>query len=284
MEDEKEMLEEESNNEEYTEDAESSENVASEPENEEGAGAPAAEEETEDADEDVFEYDENGDLIIPEGIDAGSTSNEDTAEEENPAAEPDPRDAELISLREELEALRSQSKDTLKKLGVDTEDVMDGLAQVAAESADIPKDEYKQQREEARKAEIAAEAKRISDFETLAAKDLAELKEIYPETKAYKHVRDMPDEVLKKFAHNRNLGLGAKEAYAAANIDGIRSGAAATGKRQAMNESKAHLQASSPKSAGQNTVRIPAKDMEMWRGMFPNKSVKELAALYKKTL
>ena len=94
----------------------------------------------------------------------------------------------------------------------------------------------------------------------------------------------MPEEVLEKFARNRNLGLPAKEAYAAANIDGIRSGAVQAGHRRAMNDSKAHLQASNPKSAKGNGIRIPAKEMEMWRGIFPDKSDKEIAALYKKTL
>ena len=94
----------------------------------------------------------------------------------------------------------------------------------------------------------------------------------------------MPVEVYKKFSRNRNLGLPAKEAYAAANIDGIRSGATAFGKRQGMNDSKAHLQSSKPKANSRSALRISAKEMETWRGMFPGKSDKEIAALYKKTL
>lgn len=274
MEDEKEMLDpvEDAAEDPVTEDHEESP--------EDAAEAPAQEPAPDAEAEDDFAYDDDGNIIIPDEIDEGSPSDE--GKEENAA--PDARDVELQRLREELDDLRSQSKDTLKKLGIETEDVMDGLASLAAESADETKEEYLAKRATARTAEREAQAKRVAEFEELAAKDLAELQQIYPETKGYKHVRDMPEEVLEKFARNRNLGLPAKEAYAAANIDGIRSGAVQVGHRRAMNDSKAHLQASNPKSAKGSGIRIPAKEMEMWRGMFPGKSDKEIAALYKKTL
>lgn len=274
MEDEKEMLDpvEDAAEDPVTEDHE---------EAPEDAAEETAQETAPDAEaEDDFAYDEDGNIIIPDEIDEGSPSDE--GKEENAA--PDARDVELQRLREELDDLRSQSKDTLKKLGIETEDVMDGLASLAAESADETKEDYLAKRAETRKAEREAQAKRVAEFEELAAKDLAELQQFYPDTKAYKHVRDMPEEILEKFARNRNLGLPAKEAYAAANIDGIRSGAVQAGHRRAMNDSKAHLQASTPKSAKGDGIRIPHSEMEMWRGMFPEKSDKEIAALYKKTL
>jgi hypothetical protein len=269
------------------------EEVAEEP-TEEAEDAEAAEaeaeaeteptEEDESASEDEFEYDENGDIIIPDGIEEESPSDGG----ENVAGAADARDDENARLREELEELRFRTKDALKKLGVDTEDVLDGLAEIASESADVSKEDYNAELEKAiakaMKEKREADAKRIADFEALAAKDLAELQQIYPDTKAYKHVRDMPEEVLKKFAQYRNMGLPAKDAYAAANVEGIRKSTAEVAKRKAMNDNKAHLQASSPKSAKGNGIRIPAKEMEMWRGMFPDKSDKEIATLYKKTL
>ena len=278
MEDEKEMLDpvEDAAEDPVTEDHEE----APEDAPEDAAEAPAQEPAPDAEAEDDFAYDDDDNIIIPDEIDEGSPSDE--GKEENAA--PDARDVELQRLREELDDLRSQSKDTLKKLGIETEDVMDGLASLAAESADETKEEYLAKRATARTAEREARAKRVAEFEELAAKDLAELQQIYPETKGYKHVRDMPEEVFEKFARNRNLGLPAKEAYAAANIDGIRSGAVQAGHRRAMNDSKAHLQASNPKSAKGSGIRIPHAEMEMWRGMFPYKSDKEIAALYKKTL
>lgn len=264
--------------------------VTEEPTEEAREDAEAAEAEAEEnteptegeeiASEDEFEYDENGDIIIPDGIEEESTS--DGGEEVAGAA--DARDEENVRLREELEELRFRTKDALKKLGVDTEDVLDGLAEIASESADVSKEEYKAQLSKEIKEKREAEAKRIADFETLAAKDLAELQQIFPDTKTYKHVFDMPEEVYKKFAQYRNMGLPAKDAYAAANVDGIRKSTAEVAKRKAMNDNKAHLRASNPKSAKGSGIRIPAKEMEMWRGMFPDKSDKEIAALYKKTL
>ena len=237
-------------------------------------------EEDESASEDEFEYDENGDIIIPDGIEEESTSDGG----ENVAGAADARDEENARLREELEELRFRTRDALKKLGVDTEDVIDGLAEIASESADVSKEAYKAEISKEMKEKREAEAKRIADFETLAAKDLADLQQIYPDTKAYKHVCDMPEEVLKKFAQYRNMGLPAKDAYAAANVDGIRKSTAEVAKRKAMNDNKAHLQASNPKSAKGSDIRIPAKEMEIWRVIFNGKTDKEIAALYKKTL
>lgn len=271
-----------------TEESTNVETTGGEEESEEATdGTDGGEQLDEDLDLDDLEYDEDGNIIIPDGIDKESTSTD--ADDESGAdtasnATSDERDDEINRLREELAELKSQGKDTLKKLGINTEDVMEGLAELAAESSDLSTEEYKAERAKARADEREAEAKRIADFETLAAKDLAELQEYYPETKAYKHVKDMPEDVLKKFAANRNLGLPAKEAYAAANVEGIRNSAAQAAKRKAMNDNKAHLQSSHPKGGAKNGTYIPKKDMDMWRGMFPEKSDREIVALYKKTL
>ncbi len=254
-----------------------------ETENEEAEAQPASDEEM---DLDALEFDEEGNIIIPEGIEEEETSKteEPTSEGEKAPPAQDEKDLEIRRLRDELADLKSQGRDTLKRLGVETEDVMDGLASVAAETADIPREKYDKERAEVRRAEREAEAKRFADFETLAAKDLAELQSFYPETKSYKHVREMPADVLAKFAANRNLGLPAKEAYAAANPDGIRKGAAEIAKKQAMNDTKAHLRSSAPKKGSSHeSIRMTRAEYEMWHDMFPDKSDKELVALYKKT-
>ena len=245
-----------------------------------------AEEDAQELDLDALEYDADGNIIIPEEIEEEETS-EDGAEPPDEGAEPpaeDERDVELRNLRTRLADLEAQGRDTLRRLGVDTEDVMKGLARVAAESADLPQEEYDAQRQAARVAEREAEAKRVADFEELAARDLAELQSFYPETKSYKHVRDMPAAVLQKFAANRNLGLTAKEAYAAANPEGIRSSAASIAKKQAMNESKAHLRPSVPKKGSSHeSIRMTRAEYKMWKELFPDKNDKEIVALYRKT-
>lgn len=274
---------------------EATEEVTEVTENEEAVSEEETEETTEGTEEsaevvedgfdlDNVDFDEDGNIIIPDEIEDEEASKEGEDKEDEEPTEDVPESDELIKLREELEELKSQSKDTLKKLGIETDDVMEGLAELAAESSDQTVDEYKTKRADERAKEREAQTKRISEFETLAAKDLAELQAYYPETKGYKHVKDMPTEILKKFANYRNLGLPAKEAYAAANPDGIRAGAAESAARKAKNDSKAHLKTSQPKGGRRGGTYIPRSEMDTWRSMFPGKSDREIVALYKKTL
>lgn len=285
-----------------TEVEESTEDVEETPVEEVEGEEPEAEEETEEAEEsndddkafdvDELEYDENGDVIIPEDIDDEDPSAEDGEESvgdgkaKGASAEeaPDGKDAEIASLKEKLAALESQSKDTLKKLGIEKDDVMEGLADLAAETEDMTTEEYLEKRQKEYEAEKAERQKKVEEFEALAAADLTVLKQNFPETKGYKHIKDMPAEVLKKFADYRNKGVPAKEAYAAANVDGIRAGVATSTKKHAQNSTKSHLRSSQPKGGRNNSgTYITQREMTMWREMFPNKSDREIVALYKKT-
>lgn len=273
---------------------EGAENVAEEDTVEAEEPAPEDEAEEEDLeseedddkayDVDELEYDENGDVIIPEDIDEEDASKEgEDKEDEEPTKTAPDGDDELSRLREELERLKSQSKDTLKKLGIEKDDVMEGLAELAAETEDMTTEEYLEKRQKEYDAEKAERQKKVEEFEALAAADLTVLKQNFPETKGYKHIKDMPAEVLKKFADYRNKGVPAKEAYAAANVDGIRAGVATSAKKSVKNDSKSHLRSSQPKGGRNNGTYITQREMNMWREMFPNKSDREIVALYKKT-
>ena len=253
-------------------------------EDEEGADdeAESAEEGAGGFNIDDLEYDENGEIIIPDET-AEETSSEDVENKEEPK-EPerdDPKDATIAELRRELEDLKAQGRDTLKKLGVDTEDVMDGLVHLAAETDGDSKEEYLRKRDEARAKAAAEAAADQATYEQIAAQDLAELQAKYPETKAYKHVKDMPAEILSEYAKYRDLGLSAEKAYAAANPDGIRQSVATSVKREV--SGKEHLQSNVPKGSKSSAVKITAAQMEEWRGYFPGKSDKEIAALFRKT-
>lgn len=236
----------------------------------------------EDADEEVeepkgfdiddLEYDENGDIIIPEDEEVKEEISE---EEETPKA--DERDAKIKDLEERLAELTSQSRDTLKKLGIDNEDVLRGLADLAAETDGVSTEEYLAKKAEAARAAIASQ----TEFEKVAAADLAELQAKYPETKAYKHIKDMPKDILAEFANNRALGLPAVKAYAAANPDGIRESAVASVK--AAKSGKDHLQSSVPKGSKTTAIKMTRSELNEWRGLFPGKSDKEIVALYRKT-
>lgn len=271
--------------------------------------------------DDEFEYDEEGNIVIPEvdfedeedseeeedtdtEEDESKNKNEDDAEEESadpdeepakeqekaeereekPEAKPDPRDARIKELEDKLRAIESQSKDTLKKLGKENVDnLVDGLAELAAEATGTPLKEYKEEREKELRAQLEEERQRNIAFEAKAQSDLKELHLAYPETQKYKHVRELPAEILQKFGKYRDLGLNAKEAYAAANPDGVRADVAASVKKQAMHDSKAHLQSTVPKSSKNDGVVMSKAELISWREMFPNMSDAEIKKLYKQS-
>ena len=264
-----------------------------------------------------FEYDDEGNIVIPdvefdedelldedsEEIEEESTeeaeeekddgeSEEVTAEEqkeaEKPAeevsTEPDPRDAEIESLRKRLQKLESQSKDTLKKLGKNSDDIVEGLIELAAEVDNQTPAEYKEKREKEERELNARRMLQNQMFEVKAASDLKELHNAYPETQKYKHVKELPDGIRQKFGKYRDLGLSAKEAYAAANPDGVRSDVAASVKKQAQHDSKAHLKSSVPKPSKSDGVTMSKAELAYWKELFPDKSTAEIQKIYKETL
>ena len=256
--------------------------------------------ETESADaDDDFEYDEEGNIIIPEDEaeseeseeDEETTSDEDEAsesetEEEESDAEkdeptPDKRDAELAELRKKLNALEAQAKDTLSKLGVKNDDVIEGLVSIAAETDGKSTEEYLKEKSEKERSEAAEQLLRATEFEKKARADLAELKQHYPETKNLKDIRDMSPDVLQKFGKYRDMGLSVKEAYAAANPDGIRQTVAESVKTQTLNGTKEHLRSSVPKGSKDTSVRMTRSELNSWRDLFPGQSDKEIAKLYR---
>lgn len=263
---------------------------------------PDTDAEGDDEADDEFEYDEDGNIIIPDVVyddeeeeegDAEDGGDEDgeASEDSAPTADEadggestaDARDAEIAELRQKLRALETQGKDTLKKLGVESDDVMNGLASLAAEADGITTEEYISRKNQADKDEEARRLFAKSEFEKKARADLAELHTAYPETKSYKDIRELPTEVLKKFGKYRDMGLSAKAAYAAANPDGIRSNVAAAVKKQSLNETKKHLQTAVPKGSKDTSISMPKKELAYWRDLFPGKSDKEIVELYRKT-
>lgn len=260
---------------------------------------------TDDGDEDdEFEYDEDGNIIIPDVVDdeEGEEDDEDAAEEEGETddsdesedsdeeeevAEPDnaqdEKDARIAQLEAELGKFKAQGKETLSKLGVKSDDVMEGLVSLAAEADGVTPQEYLQKKASADRDAQARALLQQQEFEKLATADLAELHAAYPETQQYKHIRELPDDIKKKFGRFRDAGLSAKEAYAAANPDGIRTQVATAVKKKSLHDSKSHLRTTVPKGSKDDGIVVPKKDMAYWRELFPNMSDKEIRSLYKST-
>ena len=263
-------------------------------------------EDTTDTVDDEFEYDENGDIVIPdvdEDIEENEIAEEEFAEDfedtadgkenapesveakveaEEPVKETNTAEnEELARLRGLVKKYEAQGKDTLSKLGVDTEDVLGGLAQLAAEADGKTPDEYVTEQKKRERAEKAEAMLKKAEFEAIAAADLAGLKAIYPELKDIKSIFDVPN--FKRFGELRDKGLSVKEAYSAANPDAIRANVATAVSRQNLSETKAHLKSNVPKKTVDNSLRMPKEDLKSWREMFPKLSDKEIMKLYRDT-
>lgn len=289
-------------------------NINTEIENELEADEEVSEDLDTETDEDEdseldFEYDENGDIIIPdegdkdtdnatdddsdeEDADAQAEQDETSvkdADEANDAQEvvepaspqQDEKDKEIQNLRRELSALKSQSKDTLAKLGVEDGDIMAGLVKLAAEAEEITPEEYLRRKTEQDRNAEAVRALQAIEFEKKMKSDLAEVHAAYPETRAYDSVTKFPN--FAKFGQFRDKGLSPKEAYIAANPDTVRASVATATKRQSLNETKNHLKPVVSKQSKDNSITITKKEMSEYRELFPNMSDKEIMSLYRQT-
>lgn len=265
-------------------------------------------EETDDDTEkdDEFEYDDDGNIIIPDVIedeDQDEDGDDDTADtdddaddegeggsddedKETPKPETQPegkdeKDARIEALTKELDALKAQSADTLAKLGVKSENVLEGLEKVAAESDDMSLDEYRKKKAESQRDDAARKLLQQAEFEKKMLSDFAEIQREFPETRGLKSLREI--ENLAKFGRFRDLGLSPKEAYAAANPDSVRKSVAAATKQQSLNETKAHLKSAVPAGSKDDGIAISKKELREWRDLFPNLSDKEISRLYRES-
>ena len=267
-------------------------------------------EETDDDTEkdDEFEYDDDGNIIIPDviededqdedGDDDAADTDDDTDDEDEgddgsddedketpkPETQPegkDEKDAQIESLKKELDALKAQSADTLAKLGVKSDNVLEGLEKVAAESDDMSLDEYRKKKAESQRDDAARKLLQQTEFEKKMLSDFAEIQREFPETRGLKSLREI--ENLAKFGRFRDLGLSPKEAYAAANPDSVRKSVAAATKQQSLNETKAHLKSAVPAGSKDDGIAISKKELREWRDLFPNLSDKEISRLYRES-
>ena len=275
---------------------------------EEKGGVQGDETDDETDKDDEFEYDDDGNIIIPDVIededqdedgddDAADTdddmddedegdggSDEEDKETPKPETQPegkDEKDAQIEALTKELDALKAQSADTLAKLGVKSENVLEGLEKVAAESDDMSLDEYRKKKAESQRDDAARKLLQQAEFEKKMLSDFAEIQREFPETRGLKSLREI--ENLAKFGRFRDLGLSPKEAYAAANPDSVRKSVAAATKQQSLNETKAHLNSAVPAGSKDDGIAISKKELREWRDLFPNLSDKEISRLYRES-
>ena len=263
-----------------------------------------------------FDYDEEGNIVIPddseddnseeeaekdsEGADAEGNDAADNGQDENggaeeapstekpkvvePAAAPDAKDAEIAKLRRQLAERDSQIKDTLKSLGADENGGVAELERLAAEAAEIPVEEYRRRKAERLQQEEAMRLVQKQKFDEKIRADLAAVQKAYPNTKQYKSVFEFPN--FAKFGKFRDAGLSPEEAYIAANPQGVMTSVAGAAQQQARNLSntKDHLRSNVPVGSKDKSITITKKQMEEYRDLFPGMSDKDIVALHKQTM
>ena len=232
-----------------------------------------------DGESDPDEDDEDGE---DEEAEPGEEEKSGDAPDNAPAKadKADEPDEEKEALRRELARFKSQTKDTLKKLGVkESDDPLTDLARLAAEANNETLEEYQRKRAEQESADEALRFMRAAKFEAKMAADLAEVHAAYPSTRGYTSVKQLPN--FSEFARLRDLGVSPKQAYIAANPDAVTAAAAESARQRSMNDGKGHLKPAVRKSSKDNSLALSKKDMAMYRDAFPNLSDKEILALYK---
>jgi hypothetical protein len=272
--------------------------------------------ETEDEDKDEgdieFDYDDDGNIIIPDDIEDASSDEEenndaDKKQDENGSAEeelstnepevvepvpvPDAKDVELAKLRaalaakdKQIEERDAQIRDTLKNLGADENEGIAGLEKLAAEAAEMSVEDYRKQKAERMQKEEAIRLVNKQRFEEKIRADLVAVQQTYPSAKQYKSVYEFPN--FDKFSKFRDAGLTPEEAYIAANPQSVMTSVAGAAQQQVRNLSntKNHLRSNVPVGSKDNSITITKKQMTEYRDLFPNMSDKEIIALHKKTM
>ena len=270
-----------------------------------------------------FDYDEEGNIVIPddsedndseeeadeasEGADAEGNDDADKGQDENggaeeapstekpevvePATAPDAKDVELANLRRQIAAKDkqiaerdAQIRDTLKSLGADENEGIAGLERLAAEAAEIPVEEYRRRKAEKLQQEEAMRLVQKQKFDEKIRDDLAAVQKAYPNTKQYKSVFEFPN--FAKFGKFRDAGLSPEEAYIAANPQGVMTSVAGAAQQQARNLSntKDHLRSNVPVGSKDKSITITKKQMAEYRDLFPGMSDKDIVALHKQTM
>lgn len=259
-----------------------------------------------ESDDGELTYDDDGNVIIPEDEepedgeepqegdeeaeeepDTEDGDEEEAAEEESKGEDaPDTeseKDAKIAELEAKLARITKNGKEALRKLGFegDSENLIDGLETLAAETEGKTLEEYRRERKEAQETEEAKAFVRRQAYENMKKADLSELHAAYPETAELDDVEKM--ENFRRFAELRDAGLSVKEAYAAANPEAMRKSAADAGKKKSLAGTKAHMGSVVPRAAKGESTNMPPSEMKRWREeLFPGKSKKEIIDLWKR--
>lgn len=238
-------------------------------------------EDTDPADDEELEYDEDGNVIESAEDDTNEAAAQ-VEEREINVTDTNTHSAPEKPAEGEKSKREAIIKDLLKAMGIEEENIDAGLIRLAADTKGVTPEQYGKELDDTIKSEEAQKMYKQVMMERMVSADMNELHSMFPETKDIKKLEDIPN--CRRYAELRDMGLSVKEAYSAANPEGRREAVATAVKQKAINASKSHLKSNVPIASKDTSVKISRAEMNQMREMFPNKSDKELIALYKKTM
>lgn len=236
-----------------------------------------------------FEYDEDGNIVIPgddgEADEEGDTTPNDHPSEAAPPPETDPAPAEkppveseAETLRRELDTYKARTRAALKKMGYESENILDSLDQMGAEADGKTVEEYRAEIEAETKKKAAEDADFNTRFAAKKAADLAAVHAAYPEAKKYTDVDQFPN--ASRFKLLMDGGATAEEAFRATHPEEV-AAHVATAVKQGARDSKEHLRSNVPRGAKDTSVQMTREELADYREMFPGLTDKEIVKLYR---
>ena len=110
------------------------------------------------------------------------------------------------------------------------------------------------------------------DYESLAAQDLEQIREMFPSMRSFEHLSEIPNAM--RYAKLRDAGLTVEEAFWAACHSSIQ--------RQATYDNRSHLRSSVPRGATGNPSMMTASEMAAAKDLFGDLTESEIQTLYNK--
>lgn len=234
---------------------------------EEDQGNSEAEEEIEEQVEPLEE-----EIIIPEPTqkvidEAVSKRLSEISKQKNEANE------EARTHKEKYEEFLESAKDGIAFFMEEGESVEDALFRLAAENKGLTVEQYKAELQQKKELKTFQESKRAEHIKAAFAKDLSLIKQAYPDVKV-DDLRQITrfDEFTRLMSTNIYT---ADKAYGIVYADEI---AASRQQQKILNESRSHLQSTSPRTIATSRPPVSTAEIEIWRGAYPNLSQKELIA------
>ena len=166
--------------------------------------------------------------------------------------------------------------------GFDGKTVEECVRMKKAEEMGVSVEDLDRKEEDERILQSAKEALRKDRFDRMIEKDIAAIRQAYPEMHDLSSVREFDDP--KRFGELRDRGLSASEAFLVTNRAGLeaarkkqKEAAEAAAAKQA---GKAHLTGDGGRSA-QTSDEVPPEVRKTMLGIYPDLSEKEMKRLYR---